>query len=109
MALIKRSLPERGVLRSQLDRAERLQRGGAVVGYADGVPRGLSNQIEVWLGGRRFRIVGRVCMDQLVVDLGPDGCGVAEGDQAVLFGRGRRVNPRRWSGPTPSAPSTTRL
>jgi alanine racemase len=62
-------------------------------GYADGVPRVLSNQLEVWLGGRRFRNVGRVCMDQLVVDLGPDGGGVAEGDRAVLFGTGAHGEP----------------
>ena len=62
-------------------------------GYADGVPRVLSNQLEVWLGGRRFRNVGRVCMDQLVVDLGPDGGGVAEGDRPVLFGTGAHGEP----------------
>ena len=60
-------------------------------GYADGVPRALSNRGEVGIGGARFPIVGRVCMDMLLVDLGaPDGPGaaVARGDEAVLFGRG---------------------
>lgn len=55
-------------------------------GYADGVARPLSGRIEVAIGGRRFPQVGRVCMDQFLVDLGPDGAGVAEGDTAVLFG-----------------------
>lgn len=55
-------------------------------GYADGVWRPLSGRIEVVIGGRRFPQVGRVCMDQSVIDLGPDGGGVAEGDTAVLFG-----------------------
>lgn len=55
-------------------------------GYADGVPRALSNRFEVAIGGRRFPNIGRVCMDQFVVDLGPDGGGVREGDEAVLFG-----------------------
>ncbi|MEZ5210593.1 MULTISPECIES: alanine racemase [unclassified Gordonia (in: high G+C Gram-positive bacteria)] len=55
-------------------------------GYADGVPRLLSGRFEVSINGRRFPGVGRVCMDQLVVDLGPDGGGVTEGDRAVLFG-----------------------
>ncbi len=55
-------------------------------GYADGVWRPLSGRIEVSIGGRRFPQVGRVCMDQSVIDLGPDGGGVAEGDTAVLFG-----------------------
>lgn len=57
-------------------------------GYADGVPRVLSNRLAVWVRGRRFPGIGRVCMDQFVVDLGPDGGGVAEGDTAVLFGPG---------------------
>ncbi|HQV21159.1 MAG TPA: alanine racemase C-terminal domain-containing protein, partial [Gordonia sp. (in: high G+C Gram-positive bacteria)] len=57
-------------------------------GYADGVPRTLSGRFEVLVNGRRFPAVGRVCMDQFVIDLGPDGGGVAEGDLAELFGRG---------------------
>ncbi|WP_019202401.1 alanine racemase [Tsukamurella sp. 1534] len=55
-------------------------------GYADGVWRPLSGRFEVAIGGRRFPQVGRVCMDQFVIDLGPDGGGVSEGDTAVLFG-----------------------
>ena len=64
------------------------------VGYADGVPRGLSNRFEVLLGGERRPVVGRVCMDQLLVDCGPDGGGVTEGDTAVLFGPGVDGEPR---------------
>lgn len=64
------------------------------VGYADGVPRLLSGRFEVSIDGRRFPGVGRVCMDQLVVDLGPDGGGVAEGDRAVLFGATPDGQPR---------------
>ncbi|GAA4666719.1 alanine racemase [Gordonia humi] len=55
-------------------------------GYADGVPRQLSGRLQVHIGDRLFPSVGRICMDQLVVDLGPDGGGVREGDRAVLFG-----------------------
>jgi alanine racemase len=62
-------------------------------GYADGVPRVMSNQFEVWVDGRRYPSVGRVCMDQLVVDLGPDGNQVKEGDRAVLFGPGSGGEP----------------
>ena len=58
------------------------------IGYADGVPRGLSSRFQVLLGGHRRPVVGRVCMDQVVVDCGPDGAGVGEGDTAVLFGPG---------------------
>ncbi|MFT4088973.1 MAG: alanine racemase [Gordonia sp. (in: high G+C Gram-positive bacteria)] len=56
------------------------------IGYADGVPRLLSNRLTVDINGRSFPGVGRICMDQLVVELGPDGGGVAEGDVATLFG-----------------------
>ncbi|KUH84802.1 alanine racemase [Mycobacterium sp. IS-1556] len=57
------------------------------VGYADGVFRNLSNRIDVLINGRLRRGVGRICMDQFVVDLGPDG-DVVEGDDAILFGPG---------------------
>lgn len=57
-------------------------------GYADGVFRSLSGRFEVWLGGARHRNVGRVCMDQFMVDLGDNAGGVREGDRAVLFGGG---------------------
>ncbi|MBY4128584.1 alanine racemase [Rhodococcus fascians] len=60
------------------------------LGYADGVVRRLSGQFEVTIAGRRFPSVGRVCMDQFVVDLGSDGSGVAVGDEALLFGPGDR-------------------
>jgi alanine racemase len=60
------------------------------VGYADGVPRRLNagGRMRVLLGGRLRPVVGRVCMDQVVVDCGPDGDGVRPGDRAVLFGPG---------------------
>ncbi|MDV6263382.1 alanine racemase [Rhodococcus yunnanensis] len=60
------------------------------LGYADGVVRRLSGRFEVTIAGRRFPSVGRVCMDQFVVDLGGDGSGVAVGDEALLFGPGAR-------------------
>lgn len=63
------------------------------MGYADGVRRNLSGRFDVGIGGRRFPAVGRVCMDQFVVDLGPDGAGVAVGDTAVLFGSGENGEP----------------
>jgi alanine racemase len=61
------------------------------VGYADGVSRALSNRMDVWLAGRRRPIVGRVCMDQVVVDCGDDT--VEEGAEVVLFGDGSRGEP----------------
>ncbi|MGI9017846.1 MAG: alanine racemase [Euzebya sp.] len=46
--------------------------GTVVGGYADGIRRGLTNIGQVWINGRRCPIVGTVCMDQFLVDLGPD-------------------------------------
>lgn len=57
------------------------------IGYADGVPRAAGNRGPVGLSGRRFTIAGRVCMDQVVLDVGK-GHPVREGDCAVLFGAG---------------------
>ncbi|HTM85740.1 MAG TPA: alanine racemase [Mycobacterium sp.] len=58
------------------------------MGYADGVFRSLSGRFDVLINGRRRRSVGRVCMDQFVVDLGPGPVDVTEGDEVVLFGHG---------------------
>lgn len=56
------------------------------VGYADGVLRTLGGRIEVMINGRRRRSIGRVCMDQFVVDLGPGAPDVSPGDETILFG-----------------------
>jgi alanine racemase len=56
------------------------------VGYGDGYHRILSNKGSVLIGGKRAPIVGRVCMDQFVVDVtGIDG--VRQDDEVVVFGR----------------------
>lgn len=62
------------------------------MGYADGVPRHASNAGPVQVGGRRYAVAGRVCMDQFVLDLGADS-GAAAGDEAVLFGVGAAGEP----------------
>jgi len=58
------------------------------VGYADGVPRALNRhgRMQVLLDGKLRPVVGRVCMDQVMVDCGDDP--VAAGDEVVLFGAG---------------------
>jgi alanine racemase len=68
------------------------------IGYADGLPRSLSNQAEVLLGGRRCRILGRVCMDLCMVDASRVP-GVRLGQQAVLLGRQgqEQVTAREWA------------
>ncbi|MFC5141231.1 alanine racemase [Actinomycetospora rhizophila] len=65
-------------------------------GYADGVPRRLGGTMTVQLAGRRRPVVGRVCMDQVVVDLGPAAAftdDVAPGDEVLLFGPGDAGEP----------------
>ena len=54
------------------------------VGYGDGYPRNLSNKAPVLIRGRRFKICGRICMDQIMVDVGDYP--VKIGDEAVLIG-----------------------
>ncbi len=63
------------------------------IGYADGVFRALSGRMNVLINGRLLPNVGRICMDQFVVDLGPDAGGVTEGDEAILFGPGTDGEP----------------
>jgi alanine racemase len=55
------------------------------LGYGDGVRRGLSNNAEVLVGGRRYPLVGTVSMDNITVDLGPD-TEIETGAEAVLIG-----------------------
>lgn len=91
-------------LKSRIARVHRLEAGGTVsygrtwraerpttvglvmAGYGDGVPRLLSNQGEVLIRGRRAPIIGRVCMDQLMIDL-TDVPGAAVDDVVTLIGR----------------------
>jgi alanine racemase len=63
------------------------------VGYADGVFRSLGGRLDVLINGRRRPGVGRICMDQFLVDLGSGQVDVAEGDEAILFGPGTRGEP----------------
>jgi alanine racemase len=55
------------------------------VGYADGYSRLLSNKASVLIGGKRAPVIGRVTMDQIMIDLS-EVPGVAVGDEAVLMG-----------------------
>lgn len=55
------------------------------VGYGDGYPRALSNKGRVLIGGEYAPIIGRVCMDQFMVDV-TDITNVKQGDEVVLVG-----------------------
>lgn len=56
------------------------------VGYGDGYPRGLSNKGDVLIAGRRARILGRVCMDQFMVDV-TDIPQARVGERVTLIGQ----------------------
>ena len=56
------------------------------VGYADGYNRLLTNQGEVLIRGKKYPVAGRVCMDQILIDLGPHAP-VRVGDEVLLFGQ----------------------
>ena len=55
------------------------------VGYGDGYLRSLSNQSSVLIRGKKYPIVGAICMDQFMVDVGQDE--VYVGDEVVLIGK----------------------
>ena len=61
--------------------------GTVGVGYGDGYSRLLSNRGRMLIAGRSHAVVGRVCMDQTMIDLGPGEPTVQVGDEAVLLGR----------------------
>lgn len=54
------------------------------IGYGDGYPRNLSNEAPVLIRGKRFKVSGRICMDQIMVDVG--NLNVKVGDEVVLIG-----------------------
>lgn len=56
------------------------------VGYGDGYSRLLSNRGLMSIDGHAYRVVGRVCMDQTMLDLGPDRPRVRVGDEVVVMG-----------------------
>lgn len=59
-------------------------------GYADGYPRALSNKAYVLVRGQKAKVVGRVCMDQMMIDV--SGTPVAAGDEVILFGKDLSLN-----------------
>jgi alanine racemase len=57
------------------------------LGYGDGLSQRLSNQLEMLVGGIRCAQVGRICMDQCLLDVTPLSGRVAIGDEVVMIGR----------------------
>jgi alanine racemase len=56
-------------------------------GYADGLPRALSGKFSVTIRGSRYPLVGRICMDQCMVDLGPKA-EIHRWEEVIIFGPG---------------------
>ena len=81
----RRARAERGLRPPLRGRRRRRASGTLPIGYGDGVRRGLTNNADVLVGGRRVPLIGTVSMDNVTVDLG-DG-GAAVGEEAVLIGR----------------------
>mgnify|MGYP006279157251 FL=1 len=54
------------------------------LGYADGIPRIAGNKGPVVVSGKKFKVAGRVCMDQFVIDIGD--LNISAGEEVVLFG-----------------------
>lgn len=59
--------------------------GTVPLGYADGIPRSASSAGPLVVNGVPTRVVGRVCMDQVVIEL-PENAGI--GDEVIFYGRG---------------------
>ena len=56
------------------------------IGYGDGYPRHAGNGTPVLINGERYPLVGRVSMDMITVDIGPDNQGIQVGDEALMWG-----------------------
>lgn len=84
--LVKTVPPGTGISYGHISVTERTTKIATLcAGYADGVPRLLSNCGSVLIRGKRAPITGRVCMDQMMVDV-TDIPGVSEGDVATIIG-----------------------
>ena len=92
LVLVKRVPGGSGVSYGHLYTTDRETTLGLVpLGYADGIPRAAGNLGPIRAAGRTRRVAGRVCMDQIVLDLGDDPAEV--GDEVVLFGDGADGGP----------------
>ncbi|MFZ5923324.1 MAG: alanine racemase [Chloroflexota bacterium] len=70
------------------------------VGYGDGYFRGMSGQAQVVIHGRRYPVVGRICMDQVMVNIEADSA--FNGDEVTLIGEGVTVEElAEWAGTIP--------
>lgn len=98
MAFSKRTQPGRPVSYSSLWESE-TETGIVTIpcGYADGYFRRMTNHAEVLIHGKKYPQVGRICMDQFMVNVGEDEIKV--GEEVVLLGEGIPAEDlARWTG-----------
>lgn len=98
VAFSKRTQPERPVSYGSLWQAE-AETGIVTVpcGYADGYFRRMTNHAQVLIHQKRYPQVGRICMDQFMVNVGDDD--VKIGDEVILLGEGIRAEDlAQWMG-----------
>ena len=98
VAYAKQTRPGRPISYGSLWQAEAETRIITIpCGYADGYFRRMTNQAQVLIGGRKYPQVGRICMDQFMVNVGDDEIRV--GDEVVLLGEGITAEDlARWTG-----------
>ncbi len=65
------------------------------IGYGDGYSRSLSNSATVLIGGEKHHVIGAVCMDQIMVDIGLDA-NVHVGDDVILIGKSGKESVTAW-------------
>jgi alanine racemase len=65
------------------------------MGYADGYPRGLTGKATALVNGVRYPVVGTICMDQLMLDIGSEST-VHAGDEVVLIGESGHERITAW-------------
>lgn len=98
VAYAKITLPGRVVSYGSMWRADAETRIVTIpCGYADGYFRRMSNQAQVLVNGKKYPQVGRICMDQFMVNVGQDEA--ALGDEVVLLGNGISAHDlAEWAG-----------
>ena len=94
----KQTMPGRAVSYGSLWQADSETRIVTIpCGYADGYFRRMTNQAQVLIGGKKYPQIGRICMDQFMVDVGDNHVNI--GDDVILLGDGIKVEDlARWTG-----------
>lgn len=66
------------------------------IGYGDGILRNLGGKMEVLIDGMAYPVAGTICMDEIMVDLGPSPSGIGVGSEVVIIGRSGSAEITAW-------------